>query len=382
MHNHCTLLNFLILSVIIGISSAYGQDILYVGTYSERGSQGLYVLEFNRATGTLSERQTVEDKASPTFLTIHPNGKYLYAVYREGQDAQDQQGTVAAFAIHPTDGTLRKINEQPSLGADPCHVSVDPEGAFAYVSNYNGGNLSVYPLAADGQLASASDMVQHTGKSVDPERQQKPYMHSIIPNASGDLLYASDLGTDKIMMYRPDRSSGKLTPAQPPYAASTEGAGPRHFALHPSGRWAFSVEELSSTIAAYRVDEKTGDLRPAGRVPTLPEGVSNKDNTTADIHVSPDGKFVYASNRGHDSLVIYAVDEATGTLTYVGHEPSHGARPRNFCLDDQGEFVFVANRNTDNVVVFKRDATSGRLTYTGNEIKVPAAVCIQQLRLP
>lgn len=358
------------------------QDLLYVGTYSERGSQGIYVLELDRATGQLTERQTLKDKASPTFLTVHPNQKYLYAVYREGQDAQDQQGTVTAFAINATDGTLSKINEQSSEGADPCHVSIDPEGAYAYVSNYSDGNLSVYPLDAKGQLAPASDVVQHSGQSVNPERQQGSHMHSAIPNEQGGLLYASDLGTDKIMMYHPERSSGKLSPAQPPFEESNPGAGPRHFALHPNGRWAFSIEELSSTIAVYRVEEETGNLRPAGRVPTLPEDVSVKNNTTADIHVSPDGQFVYASNRGHDSLVIYAVDPATDTLTYVGHEPTRGAHPRNFCIDSQGEFVFVANRDTDNVVVFRRDAASGKLTYTGHEAQVPAAVCVQQLRRP
>ena len=261
-------------------------------------------------------------------------------------------------------------------------MSVDPQGQLVYVSNYGEGNLAVYPVEADGKLGEASDVVQHTGGSVNPDRQQEPHMHSIIPSESGDIIYASDLGIDKIMLYQPNSTSGKLSAASPPFAASTPGAGPRHFALHPSGQWAFSIEELSSTIAAYKVDKKSGSLTPVDRVTTLPEGASADGNSTADIHVSPDGKFVYASNRGHDSIVIYAIDAATGKLTYVGNEPAGGQHPRNFCMDNQGEYVWVANRDTDNVVVFRRDAATGELTPTGNEIKVPAVVCVQQGRLP
>ena len=205
-------------------------------------------------------------------------------------------------------------------------------------------------------------------------------LHSIIPSESGEVIYASDLGIDKIMLYEPNRSTGKLSAASPPFVASTPGAGPRHFALHPSGRWAFSIEELSSTIAAYAVAKESGGLTSVDRVTTLPEGASADGNSTADIHVSPDGKFVYASNRGHDSIVIYAIDTDTGKLTYVGNEPAGGEHPRNFCMDDRGEFVWVANRDTDNVVVFRRDAQTGKLTPTGNEIKIPAVVCVQQGR--
>ena len=376
------IINFLILAIMTAQPDASAQDLLYVGTYSDRGSEGIYVLEFDRKTGKLSERQTVEDKDSPSFLTIHPNGKYLYAVYREGKDADDKHGTVTAFAIDPKDGRLSKLNERSSEGSGPCHVSVDPQGQLVYVSNYGEGNLAVYPVGADGKLGKASDVVQHTGGSVNPDRQQEPHMHSMIPSESGDVIYASDLGIDKIMLYEPDRDSGKLSEATPPFAASTPGAGPRHFALHPSGQWAFSIEELSSTIAAYKVDKKSGSLTPVDRVTTLPESASADGNSTADIHVSPDGKFVYASNRGHDSIVIYAVDTNTGKLTYVGNEPAGGQHPRNFCIDRQGEFAWVANRDTDNVVVFRRDAATGELTPTGNEIKVPLAVCVQQLRLP
>lgn len=376
------LLSCLLLCFGAVLAQSPSKEILYVGTYSDRGSQGIYVLEFDRTTGKLSELQTVEDKESPSFLEVHPSGKYLYAVYREGMDAKDKNGTVTAFEIDPASGKLSKINEQSSEGAGPCHVSIDPKGKLAYVSNYGGGNLAVYPIQNDGSLGKATDVIQHSGSSVNENRQKEPHMHSIIPTENGKFIYASDLGIDKIMIYQPDRKSGKLEPAPTPYAATTAGAGPRHFTLSPDGKLAFSIEELSSTIASYHVDKKTAALSPADRVPTLPEGTQVPNNTTADIHVSPDGKFVYASNRGHDSIVIYAIDAKSGKLSYVGHEPTKGAHPRNFCMDQQGKFVFVANRDNDNVVVFDRDAASGKLSYSGNEARVPAAVCIQQLRLP
>lgn len=352
-----------------------------MGTYSDRGSKGIYVLEFDRATAQFNELQTVSDKQSPSFLAIHPNGKFLYAVYREGMNEDDKSGTVTAFRINSESGELSKLNEQSSHGAGPCHVSIDPMGKLAYVSNYGGGNISVYPINPDGSLGMATDMVQYEGSSVNPNRQQEPHTHSAIPSENGDWLYVSDLGMDKIMIYQPDRKTGKLSPAKTPYAASTPGAGPRHFTIHPNGKLAFSMEELSSTIAAYTVDEKTGALKATDRVPTLPEG-TEVQNTTADIHVSPDGKFVYASNRGHDSIAIYGIDADTGKLSYVGHESSGGAHPRNFCMDSQGEFVFVANRDNDNVVVFERDTNTGKLSPRGNEAHIPAAVCIQQLHLP
>ncbi len=375
-------LSFFTFICMTTLAQSPSKDILYVGTYSDRGSKGIYVLEFDRTNEELKEIQTLEGKESPSFLAVHPNGKYLYAVYGEGINADDKNGTVAAFSIDPANGKLTKINEQSSEGSGPCHVSIDPEGKLAYVSNYGGGNLAVYPIQNDGSLSKASDMIQHSGSSVNPNRQKEPHMHSIIPSASGKFIYASDLGLDKIMIYAPDRKTGKLSPAPTPFAASKPGAGPRHFTFHPNGELAFSIEELSSTTASYRVDQKTGALSPLDRITTLPKNVTAEGNSTADIHTSPDGKFVYASNRGHDSMVIYGVDAKTGKLTYVGNEPTRGAHPRNFCMDDQGEFVFVANRDNDNVVIFERDATSGKLTYTGNEAKVPAAVCIKQFRLP
>lgn len=378
---HLILFTFFILVGPFAIAQQSGsKEVLYVGTFSDRGSQGIYVFQFDRAQGKLTELQTVTGKESPSFLEVHPNGEYLYAVYREGMTDEDKNGTVAAYRIDRSTGKLTMINEQSSEGSGPCHVSLDPQGKLAYVSNYGGGNLAVFPVHQDGSLGKASDVVQHQGGSVNPDRQQAPHMHSIIPAQNGKFIYASDLGIDKIMVYEVDHQKGKLSAAKSPFVENTPGAGPRHFALHPNGNFAFSAEELSSTIASFRVDQATGALSQVDRVNMLPENFTG-NNSAADIHVSPDGRFVYASNRGHDSLVIYSIDPASGKLTFVGHEDTRGGHPRNFCIDHQGAYVFVANRDGDHVVVFKRDANTGKLTYTGEEARVPAAVCIQQLEL-
>lgn len=366
---------------LVVAQQAGAKEILYVGTFSERGSQGIYVLQFDRTTGKLTELQTVSGKESPSFLEVHPNGKYLYAVYREGMTKEDKNGTVIAYSIDQATGKLTKINEQSSEGSGPCHVSLDSKGRFAYVSNYGGGNLAVYPVNKDGSLDKPSDVVQHEGGSVNQNRQTAPHMHSIIPTRNGKFIYASDLGIDKIMIYKVNHKTGKLSAAQSPFIESTPGSGPRHFALHPGGNLAFSAEELSSTIASFKVNKSTGALKQVARVNMLPDDF-NGNNSAADIHVSPDGKFVYASNRGHDSLVIYAIDPDSGKLTFAGHEGTRGEHPRNFCIDNKGAYIFVANRDNDNVVVFKRDTASGKLTYTGEEASIPAAVCIQQIKLP
>ena len=376
----------LLITIFTSTNFLMGQsskEILYVGTSSERDSKGIYVFEFDRSNNDFSEIQTLTHKASPTFLEIHPNGKFLYAVYREGLTKDDKNGTLSAFEINQTTGALQLINEVSSEGAGPCHVSVDPEGEYVYVSNYGGGNLAVFPIKGNGSLEPPSDMVQHSGGSIHPTRQKQPYMHSIIPAKKGDFIYASDLGVDKIFTYKIMRESGKLSPTEKSSTSSTPGAGPRHFTLHPSQNLAFSVEELSSTIASYHFNPKTGELKPYERVPMLsPDFPQDKSSTAADIHVSPDGKHLYASNRGDDTLVIYSIDANDGKLTLVGHEPTQGAHPRNFYMDQTGDFVLVANKDNDHFVMFDRDKNTGKLKFNGTEVSVPAAVCLKLLSLP
>ena len=355
------------------------KDILYVGTYSQRGSKGIYVFEFDREAVQLELIQTVPGKESPSFLAVHPNGENLYAVYREGMTDDTRNGTVAAFDIHP-DGKLTLLNEQSSEGVGPCHVSVDPEGEYVYVSNYSDGSLSVYPVHRDGRLGEASDVIVHEGSGPNPNRQEGPHMHSMIPAENGQYVYASDLGTDVITAYQLNREEGTLSASDDQRMKAKPGVGPRHFYIHTSGNFAYSVEELTSTIAAYSIDPSNGALSFIERESLIPESFT-ENNTGADIEVSPDGKHVYASNRGHNSLAIFSIDQSNGEIESVGHADVVGERPRNFHIDRKGEFVFVANRNSDDVVVFRRDKDTGKLEFTGKKVEVPAAVCAKQLLL-
>ena len=375
------LITFLIANCTLTFAQKTGpKEIIYAGTFTGKGSKGLYVLNFNRDNGQFTELQTITDGKSPNYLEIHPNGKFLYTVYDEGATpAPNQQGSVMAYQINPATGLLTKINEQPTGGRGPAHISIDPKGRCAYISNYDDGSSSVYTINPDGRLGQLADVAKHEGTGGNPARQKGPHVHSIIPAKDGKFIYVSDIGIDKIMIYAVDQKTGKVSPASTPFAQTNPGSGPRHFALHPSGNFAYSAAELTSTIASFRVNKNTGALSALETLSMLPAGYTGT-SYAADIHFSPDGKFLYASNRGHDSLVIYAVDAATGKLNLVGFEPTRGGHPRNFCMDEKGEYIFVANRDNDKVVVFKRDPTTGKLTHT-SETQVPTVVCVKQLFL-
>jgi len=357
------------------------KEILYVGTYSQGGSEGVYVVEIDREAKSSKILQTVHDKQNPTFLAVHPNQQFLYVAYREGRDETDKHGTIVAYRIDQKTGRIAALNRYSSMGESPCHVSVAPNGRMVFVSNYRGGNLAAFKLNEDGSLAADPYVVQHEGKSVHPERQNAPYMHSMIPSLDGRYVYASDLGIDKIMIYKVDADGGALTPAETPFVGSAAGAGPRHFVSHPTIPYAYSVEELSNTVAVYQVDTVSGNLAAKGRVPMLSEEIHSKQNTAADIHISKDRKFLYASNRGQDNLAIYSINLQDGGLSLVGHQPTGGKHPRNFKIDTQGDLVFVANMESDNIVVFYQDATNGTLEPAQWDIKIPRAVCVEQILL-
>jgi 6-phosphogluconolactonase len=369
---------FLFLSIgLMGCSVEHQyKEIIYVGTFDGRDSQGLYVFELNRETGEMIEIQTVSDRSGPNFQAIHPNGNTLYSISGDAFSEDLRHGTISAYRINSESGHLQLINENSVVGRGPAHVSVDPLGRFVYVSNYSEGNLSVFKVNEDGSLSEAIDVVYHEGSSIHPRRQGAPYVHSIIPSNDGKFIYVSDLGIDKIMIYEVG-STGELSPAQVPYVENTPGSGPRHFAIHPNGNYAYSAEELTSTVAVFTLDQNTGALSQVQRVNMLPEEFEGS-NTAADIHISPDGLYLYASNRGHDSLVIYRIDEKTGTLTFVGHEPSGGGHPRNFMIDNRGEFILVANRDNDNVVMFRRDKNTGELALINENTGIPMAICVTQ----
>jgi 6-phosphogluconolactonase len=362
--------------VILDIVPAQTRDIIYAGTSSTRGSKGIYVFEFDRIQGKLIELQTVTEGSSPGFMALSPDKKMMYSIYGKGT-LSDGNGSVMAFKIDRITGLLTKVNEQSAGGKGPAHISVDPKGRFAYVSNYGDGTLSVLPINKDGSLAKASDFIKHSGSSVVVGRQEGSHIHSAIPSADGRFLYVSDLGIDKIMIYKVDEN-GKLTPADVPFSISSSGSGPRHFTIHPNGKFAYSVEEISSTVASFRVNMKNGKLNPIERLDMLPKGFTER-NSAADIHFSPDGKFLYASNRGHESLVIYKANSRNGKLTLVGHEGTGGKHPRNFMIDKNGEFALTGNQNTDNIVIFRRDKQTGKLMPTGDQMMVPAVMCLIQL---
>ena len=354
---------------------------VYFGTYTGgEQSQGIYVCELDTSTGELTTPRLAAKAVNPSFLEIHPNRRWLYAVGEVGDLGGKKTGGVSAFAIGPQNGELTLVNQQPSGGAGPCHVTVDRAGKNALVANYGGGSVACLPIKADGSLAPASAFVQHEGSSVDPKRQEGPHAHSINVDAANRFAIAADLGLDKLLVYRLDAEHGRLTPNDPPSVSLPSGGGPRHFAFHPGGVWAYCNNEMTSTVSALKYDAARGVFTVLQTISTLPEGFAG-DNSTAEVRVHPSGKFVYVSNRAHNSLAMFAIDEQTGKLTPLGHESTRGEVPRNFNLDPSGRWLLAANQDSRNVVVFKIDEKSGRLTATGQEVKVGSPVCVRFVAL-
>jgi 6-phosphogluconolactonase len=352
---------------------------LYVGTYTERmdfvdgRAEGIYLYRMDPASGALTHVSTASGTVNPSFLALAPRKDYLYAV-NELTEELGSSGTVSAFAIDPTTRNLTFLNKQSSHGFAPCYVSVVNSGRFVMVANYITGNVCVLPVRQDGRLGEATDVVQHHGSGPTP-RQEGPHAHSIRPGPFERHVFALNLGTDKIMVYTLDTARGKLVPVDPPSVKVAPGSGPRHLAFHPDGRFAYVINELSSTITAFRYSPSNAALHEVQTISTLPEGFAGA-NTCADIHVAPSGRFVYGSNRGHDSIAILAVDGESGKLTLVGHEPTQGATPRNFAIDPSGRFLLVANQDGDNIVSFRINQMDGQLEATGHVTAVPSPVCL------
>ncbi|GAB3246946.1 lactonase family protein [Larkinella harenae] len=364
------LITALLFSVMVHAQSP--KEIIYVGTYSTRGSEGIYVLEFDRARGSLSQIQTVSNAKSPSFLAIHPSGNYLYSV----NEAAANSGGVSSYSIEPKTGKLTMMNQQSSHGRGPCHIAVDQTGKLAFVSNYGGGTFTVLPIQNDGKLGLATDTLKYEGKGTNAQRQEKPHIHSATVSPNNRFVYVCDLGTDRVYIYEFDKASGKVKPAATPYASVSPGSGPRHIALHPNGKFLYLVEELTSSVATFAIDSKTGALKLLqDNVKTLPADFTDK-NTSADIHTDPSGKFLYHSNRGHNSLAILSIAK-DGKVSLIDQQSTEGKTPRNFLVDPKGEYVFTANQDTDNIVVYKLDGKTGKLTPTGTQVKVPAPVCLK-----
>ena len=341
---------------------------LYVGTYTRKTSEGIYVYQFNAQTGDFAPVSITKGVSNPSFLAISPNQRFLYAV---GGSTGD---TVRAFAIDKQAHHLSLLNSQATGSTGATHLDVDKTGKWVIVGNYAGGNLCVFPVEVSGSLGKVTQTIQHVGKSINPERQTKPYVHSINIAPNNKDVFVPDLGTDKVMAYTLNAQTGQLSASNPAFTAVTPGSGPRHFTYHPNGRFAYVIQELDATITGFAY--KNGSLEAFQTVKNLPDDYTGR-KWSADIHISPDGKFLYGSNRAHESLGIFSINQKTGQLTLVGHQPVNGKTPRNFAIDPTGNFVLVANQDSDNITIFKRDKNTGKLTPTDKEITVSMPVCLK-----
>jgi len=356
-------------------------DLLYVGTYTEgTRSEGIYLIRMDRRSGQLRRVGAVAAGANPSFLAIHPNGRVLYAVNELEKYRGRATGAVSAFAIAKDTGALTRLNEQPSEGGAPCYVSVDRSGRVVLVANYVGGNIAVLPIQANGSLAPAAHVIQHTGKGPNAERQAAPHAHCILPDPSNRFALAADLGADRVFVYRLDLD-GKLLHVEGGDLGVRPGAGPRHLAFHPTLPLVFVANELDSTVATLRFDAERGALSPLDTHSTVPAGWTGT-NYPADIHVASTGRSLYVSNRGHNSIAVFSVAESTGALVLAQVVSTEGDWPRNFSLDPTGRWLLVANQRSDSVVVFGRDPENGGLTPPRQRIAIPSPVCLRFLAPP
>lgn len=364
-------------SLMIASLAASAQNFyLFVGTYTTNGSKGIYVYRFDAAAGTAEWVSNTDSSSNPSYLAIAPNKKYLYAVNETNKAIP---GRVSAFSFDSSLGTLHFINQQPTGGDDPCYVSVSKNNKWVMIANYSGGSVTVLSANDDGSLNPYSQLLQHTGKSKNEQRQEKAHVHSAVFSPAGDYLFTPDLGEDKVYAYKFNPAAAEpLTPAAKPYTAVTPGSGPRHFTFHPNKRFAYLIEELSGTVGVYNY--AGGKLIKVQSIITHPKEYTG-DIGSADIHVSPDGKFLYASNRGEENTItIFAISPSTGKLTLKGFQPVLGKTPRNFVIDPTGNYLLVANQQTNNVVIFKRNKQTGLLQQIGKGFDIPNPVCLQFFR--
>ena len=351
--------------------------LVYVGTYTtKQTSKGIYAYRFDSNTGQLTSIGLAAESTDPSFVAVHPNGKYLYAVNEVGDFNGMKSGAVSSFAIDRKSGTLKQLNQVSTHGAGPCFVSLDKTGKFVLVANYDGGSVATFAIQDDGSLSLVKGFVQHSGSGVDKERQEGPHAHWIGVSPDNRFALAADLGLDDVMVYKFDDVRGGLTPNSPPYAEVKPGTGPRHLAFHPNGKFVYLLTEMGSSVTTFAYSAQKGSLSALQTVPALPKDYSGV-REAAEIVVHPSGKFVYASNRGTaNSIAAYKIDASKGTLTPAGIFSTKGQIPRNFTIDPTGQFLLAANEDSGNIVVFKIDAATGELTPTGQAEEVPAPVCI------
>jgi 6-phosphogluconolactonase len=357
-----------------GTPAVEGQRF-YVAGRAKGDAAGIYRGRLDLATGTVAIEGRAAEAEQPSFLALHPDGQTLYLANAMRQFRGEPGGALGAYRIDPATGDLARLNREPSRGTSTCHLTVDATGRYLLAVNYGTGSVIVRALGEEGRVGKVTAFIQHEGRSVDPRRQKGPHAHSVNLDAANRFAFVADLGLDKVMVYRFDAEAGTLAPHDPPHMAAKPGAGPRHFAFHPSGTYAYVLNEMASSVTAMAYDAAAGVLTPLHTVTMLPEGFDAK-NTGAEVAVHPSGRFAYASNRGHDSIAIFRIDEKTGRLTPAGHASTQGKRPRHFAIDPSGRYLLAANRDSNTLVAFRIDTETGALEPTGSSAEVPGAICI------
>ncbi|WP_146903680.1 lactonase family protein [Adhaeribacter aerolatus] len=349
---------------------------VYVGTYAKVGDLGIFQYRLNGTTGQLTKVSGYKGGANPSFLTLAPDQQYLYAVNEVAEFNGSNTGAVSAFSVDKKTGRLTLLNQQATGGGAPCYISLDKSNKFALVANYVGGNVAIFPLQPNGNLGNLRTKQQHEGSGPNTKRQEKPHAHCIVPAPDNKFVFAVDLGIDKVKSYRLDTKRGGLIANPGGDFNAKAGAGPRHLTFHPNGKFAFLIHELDNTVSILAYNSTNGSFTQTQSISTLPAGVT-QESFCADVHVSPNGKFLYGSNRGHDSLVVFAINADSGNLTLVEHVSTQGKWPRNFGFDPSGNILLVANQNTNNIFTYLADPNTGKLKPTGHSVEVPSPVCVQ-----
>ena len=362
---------------------------VYVGTYTTtpdvasggKSGKGIYSFRWDTASGHLSSLGVAAESTNPSYLAVDPSRRHLYAVNEVADYGGAKAGGLSAFSLDRTNGKLIFLNEVQTRGEGPCYVALDQKGKYALVANYGSGSVATFPVLADGRVGDASAFVQHHGSSVNSERQTAPHAHMIAPSPGDRFVLAADLGTDELLVYRFDAPHGALAPNHPAFAKVSPGSGPRHFAFHPNGKWVYLVSEMKSTVTAFAWDAQQGALHEFQTIRTLPGDFTGK-STSAEIAVHPSGKFLYSSNRGHDSLAVFSIDQQRGSLSPVEYAPTQGRTPRNFAIDPSGKYLFAANQDSNNIVVLRINQDTGRLVPAGQVLSVPSPVAIVFVPIP
>jgi 6-phosphogluconolactonase len=367
------------IAVLLSLPCAQGKDIsdhmrIYIGTYTSGKSKGIYSAQFDTASGKLGALELAAETKNPSFLALHPNGRFLYAVSEMDNTGGKPGGAVAAFTVDAKTGKLTPLNQQSSGGGGPCHLAVDKTGKCLLVANYGTGSIAALPIGNDGSLGERATTIQHEGSSVDKGRQEGPHAHYITTDPANRLALVCDLGLDKVLVYKLSPDTAKLVANEPAFASVAPGAGPRHLVFHPDGRAVYVINEMALTMTALSYDSR-GNMKELQTISTLPADFNGK-GSCAEVEVHPSGKFLYGSNRGHDSIAVFAIDANTHKLTLVEHQPTRGKTPRHFAIDPTGKWLLAENQNSDSVVVFKIDSATGRLSPTGQTVEVGAPVCI------